>query len=152
VLGWRGVKINSAGIAPDAIVKAGGAAAEGTYMGLAADYGGPLATPIQRELDAIARREINMPLDQTAMMPWESIMAIKKAIETVDSVDPKRVAEALPRVIFDSSYGPSAFGYAEEYGLPNQMFLPILVTQIKAGKTVEVRRVNPAQLEARLKK
>jgi branched-chain amino acid transport system substrate-binding protein len=152
VLGWKGIKINSAGSSSDAIVKAGGASAEGTYLGIAADYGGTLATPIQRELDALARKEINMPLDQTGMMSWESIMAIKKAIETADSVDPKKVAEVLPKIIFESSYGPSAFNYAEEYGLPNQMMLPILVTQIKAGKTVEVKRVNPPQLEARLKK
>ena len=31
------------------------------------------------------------------------------------------------------------------------MMLPILVTQIKGGKVIEVKRVNPPQLEARLK-
>lgn len=80
---------------------------------------------------------------------WDTV---EKAIETVDSVDPKKVAAALPKIIFESSYGPSAFNYAEEYGLPNQMMLPILVTQIKGGKTVELKRLNPPQLQARLKK
>lgn len=151
VLGWKGVRISSAGSSADAIVKAGGNSVEGTYLGLGSDYAGPLATPIQRELDALARKEIDMPLDQTGMMAWESTMAIKKAIETANSVEPKLVAAALNKIVFDSSYGPSAFGYAEEYGLPNQMMLPILVTQIKGGKVIEVKRVNPPQLEARLK-
>lgn len=152
VLGWKGVKVSSAGASADAIVKTGGASADNTYLGLAADFSGAQATPIQRELDAQARKELNFPLDQTSMMSWESVMAIKKAIETADSVDPQKVAAALQKVVFDSSYGPSAFGYAEEYGLPNQMMLPILVTQIKDGKAVEVKRLTPPALEARLKK
>ena len=48
VQGWKGVKVVSSGTGSDALVKVGGAAVEDVYMGNAADFGGPTATPLQR--------------------------------------------------------------------------------------------------------
>ena len=77
-------------------------------------------------------------------------MAIKAGIEKANSIDPKAVAKVLPTLIFELSYGPAAFGGEATYGNPQQMLVPIIVTQIKNGQTVEIERIIPDELKQRL--
>lgn len=148
--GWDGIKIASSGSESEALVSTGGAAAEGTYLGLAAVFGGESATPFQRELNEKAVAELNQSLSQTSIAVWDSIQALKVAMETADSVDPQEVAAVLPDIVFESSYGPSGFGHAELYGLPNQMLLPVIISHVKDGAVVELERVVPAEIESKL--
>ncbi len=152
VQGWKGVKMQAAGTGADAMVKVGGDAVEDVYMGNAADFGGPAATPIQRKLNEGALKALNEPLNILQLGAWDGLMAVKAGIEKADSIDPKKVAKVLPTIIFESSYGPTAFGGMETYGYPQQMLVPIIVTQIKHGQTVEIARIIPAELEQRLAK
>jgi branched-chain amino acid transport system substrate-binding protein len=150
VQGWKGIKVQSSGTGADAMVKVGGAAVEDTYMGNAADFGGPTATPIQQRLNEGALKTLNEPANILHMGAWDATMAIKAAIEKSNSIDPKVVAKTLPTIIFESSYGPTAFGGKDTYGSPQQMLVPIIVTQIKNGQTVEVERIIPDELKQRL--
>lgn len=152
VQGWKGVKMQAAGTGADAMVKVGGKAVEDVYMGNAADFGGPAATPVQRKLNEGALKALNEPLNILSLGSWDGMMAVKAGIEKADSIDPKKVAKVLPEIIFESSYGPTAFGGKETYGSPQQMLVPIIVTQIKNGETVEIARIIPAELEQRLAK
>ncbi len=152
VQGWKGVKVQSSGTGADAMVKVGGAAVEDVYMGNAADFGGPTATPIQRKLNEGALKALNEPVNILHMGAWDGLMAVKAGMEASNSIDPKKVAKALPDIIFESSYGPTAFGGKETYGSPQQMLVPIIVTQIKNGQTVEIERIMPEELKARLAK
>jgi branched-chain amino acid transport system substrate-binding protein len=150
VQGWKGVKVQSSGTGADAMVKVGGAAVEDTYMGNAADFGGPTATPIQQRLNEGALKALNEPANILHMGAWDATMAIKAGIEKSNSIDPKVVAKTLPTIIFESSYGPTAFGGKDTYGSPQQMLVPIIVTQIKNGQTVEIERIIPEELKQRL--
>lgn len=152
VQGWKGIKVQSSGTGADAMVKVGGTAVEDVYMGNAADFGGPTATPIQRKLNEGALKALNEPLNILQLGAWDGMMAIKAGIEKADSIDPKKVAKALPEIIFESSYGPTAFGGKETYGIAQQMLIPVIVTQIKDGKTVEIARITPVELTQRLAK
>ena len=64
---------------------------------------------------------------------------------------PAKVQAALPGVTFESSYGPAAFGGKDEYGSPQQMLLPILISQVKDGKIIERKRIESAEFEQRTK-
>ena len=150
--GWTGIKVASAGSGADAMVKTGGAAVEGVYMPIAADFSGAAATPIQRRLDADAKKALGEPLNVAEMAVWDSMMAIKTAIEKAGSIDPRIVAKLLPEIVFDSSYGPTVFGESNIYGSPQQMLLPVIVTQIRNGAVVEVKRVNSPELQKRIGK
>ena len=152
VQGWKGIKVQSSGTGADAMVKVGGAAVEGVYMGNAADFGSATATPIQRKLNEGALKALNEPLNILQLGAWDGLMAVKAGIEKADSIDPKKVAKALPEIIFESSYGPTAFGGKETYGSAQQMLVPIIVTQIKNAQTVEIARITPAELQQRLAK
>ena len=152
VQGWKGIKVQSSGTGADAMVKVGGVAVEDVYMGNAADFGGPTATPIQRKLNEGAIQILHEPVNILHMGAWDGLMAIKAGMEATDSIDPKKIAKALPTLIFESSYGPTAFGGKETYGSPQQMLVPIIVTQIKDAKTVEIERIMPEELKERLAK
>lgn len=150
IQGWDGVKIASAGSSPDALVKTGGDAAEDVYLGLAAVFTGDKATAVEATLNEGAIKDLGQPLDQVTISPWDSIAALKAGIEKADSIEPEAIAKVLPEIIFESSYGPAGFGLADVYGLPNQMLLPVIISQIKDGKAVEMARINPAELAKKL--
>lgn len=152
VQGWKGVKVIGAGTGADVLVRTGGAAANGTYMGLAADFDGPTATDIQRKLNAGAKQALKESLNVIHMGGYDGVMAAKAGIEAANSLDPKKIAEALPKAVFDISYGKAAFGSKDVYGTPQQLLIPIVVTQIQDGKTVEVVRIVPDELKKRLGK
>jgi branched-chain amino acid transport system substrate-binding protein len=148
--GWKGVRIASAGSVSNAVIRTGGSAIENLYMGGAADFTGPNATPLQRKLAAEYAPAMHQPLDLSGMSAWDAVMALKANMEQANSIDPRVVAKALPTTIFDSSYGPSSFGGASSYGTPQQMLLPVIITQIQNGKVVELARIPSAEMAQRL--
>jgi branched-chain amino acid transport system substrate-binding protein len=149
---WQGIKVYSAGTGSDSLVKVGGKAVEDTYMGQAANFSGPNATPLQSKLDTEARTALNEPLNILQMGCWDGVMVIKAGIERANSIDPRLVAKALPEAVVETSYGPITYGGAATYGSPQQLLLPVIVTQIKNGDTVEIKRVISSELPENLRK
>jgi branched-chain amino acid transport system substrate-binding protein len=142
VQGWAGVKLYPAGTGSDTLVKVGGKSAEGVYMGQGADFSGPTATKRQHDLDTQAKQALREPLNILQMGVWDGVMAIKAGIEKADSIDPKVVAKALSSTTPDTSYGPVGYGGLATYGSPQQLLVPVIITRIENGSTVEVRRVK----------
>jgi branched-chain amino acid transport system substrate-binding protein len=149
--GWNGVRVVAAGTGAAAFLKTGGEAVEGTYMGIAANFKSSIASDIQRELNEKAIKEIGEPLNSLHISVWDAIMAIKTGIETAGSTNPRKVADVFPNMVFESSYGPAAFGAKDVYGVPQQMLIPTIVTQIQNGEVVEVARTTPAELQEKVK-
>lgn len=150
VLGWNGVKIVAAGTSAEAMLKVGGDAVEGVYMGLSADFDGPQATETQRRLNKGLRAAVGEPINIVQIGGYDAIMALKAGMEAANSLDPKAIAAVLPKIVFETSYGKTAFGGASTYGSPQHMLLPVIVTQVQKGKLVEVRRLVPEELSKRL--
>ncbi len=148
--GWKGVVVWSAGTSAADLIAAAGPAANGVYMALAGDFSGATATPVQRRLDEGAVKALGQHMNAISLSAWDATMAIRAAMLKAGSVDPDKVRQALPGLVFDSSYGPTAFGGAAEYGSPQQMLLPIIITQVKDGVVVERARIVPGELQARL--
>jgi branched-chain amino acid transport system substrate-binding protein len=150
VLGWKGVKTQPAGTNADQVVKIAGKAADGLYMGFSGDYGGPQATPKQRELNKGMIGALGETINPLQIAAYDSVYALKAAMESANSVDPKVVAKTLPNIVFETSYGKTAFGGTDMYGSPQQILIPVMVTQIQDGKVNEVKRIAPAELQKRL--
>ena len=148
--GWKGVKVWSAGTAAADLIKSAGQASDRTYMALAGDFGAAGAPEVQRRLEAGAMKALGEHMNAISISAWDAMMAIRAAMEKAQSVDPAKVRAAMPGIVFESSYGPSAFGGNDEYGSPQQMLLPILISQIKDGKTIERARIVPPELAAKL--
>lgn len=149
-LGWKGVIVMESGSSPAQMWQIAGDAMQGAYIGGAADFAGPTATDVQRALQAKATKEINTDLTMVSMSVWDGMMALKAAMEAANSVDPAAVRDMLPKVVFESSWGPAAFGRESLYGSPQQILIPVVISRIDQGKTVEVARVPSAEVITRM--
>jgi branched-chain amino acid transport system substrate-binding protein len=89
-------------------------------------------------------------LNLTDLSAWDGVMALKAGLEKAGRVDATAVAKVLPTIVFDSSFGPSAFGGRSQYGTPQQILLPVIVTQVRDGKVVEIARIESTELKQRL--
>ncbi|KDC76207.1 periplasmic-binding protein domain protein [Bordetella bronchiseptica MBORD635] len=152
VLGWNGVKVQPVGTGAAQLVEIGGKAADGVYMGFSGDYEGAQATAKQRELNEGMKKAIGESLNPLQLAPYDSVYALKAGMEAANSIEPADIVKALPTIVFETSYGKTAFGGAQTYGSPQQMLIPIMITQIQDGKLVEVERVVPQELQQRLAK
>jgi branched-chain amino acid transport system substrate-binding protein len=121
-------------------------------MGFSGDYEGSLATSSQRELNKGIKPAIGESLNPLQVASFDALMALKAAMEASNSLDPKTIAATLPTVVFESSYGKTAFGGAEIYGSSQQMLVPVMITQVREGKLVEVSRIVPDELKKRIAK
>ncbi|OUM91140.1 MAG: hypothetical protein BAA01_09605 [Bacillus thermozeamaize] len=148
--GWDGIKIMVAGTSGAQLLEAAGEAAEGVFLGLAPDFEGEKATDIQRELAKRAKEEINEQLNAISIQPWDSIAILKTALEKAGTFEPDKLREVIPTLIYETSYGKAAFGSETYYGSPQQLLLPVTVTQIQNGKVVEVERVIPTELKEKI--
>ncbi|WP_208758252.1 ABC transporter substrate-binding protein [Rhizobium glycinendophyticum] len=144
VLGWKGVKVVEVGTGADGLKATGGDAAEGVYMGAGVTFDGDNATDHQKAVNEQAKAQLGESLNAVQIGFYDSVYALKAAMEKADSVDPKTVADVLPQVSFKSFYGEEVGFYGKElYGRNQQMRLPIIVTKVIGGKLVEVARLTP---------
>lgn len=150
VLGWKGVKTQPAGTNANQVVKVAGDAANGLYLGFSGDYGGDQATPKQRELNKGLVQALGETINPLQIAGYDMVYALKAAMQASNSTDPKVIAETLPKIVFETSYGKTAFGGAEMYGNPQQVLIPVMVTQIQNGEVKELKRIQPAELQKRL--
>ncbi|WP_162579187.1 ABC transporter substrate-binding protein [Variovorax sp. PBS-H4] len=148
-LGWNGVKVVEVGTGAEGLLATGGTAVEGAYLGAAVTFDGPQVTLRQRALNEGARALLGESLNAVQIGFYDSVKALRAAMEKAQSVEPEAVAKMLPSVTFDSFYGKSAFGGKETYGTPQQMLVPVIVTQVRSGKLVEVARLVPQELRVR---
>lgn len=150
VLGWSGIKIVAAGTSAETMMKIGGDAVDGVYMGLSADFDGPQATPVQRKLNVGMKAAIGESMNVIHISPYDAIMALKAGMEAANSLDSKAIAAVLPKIVFETSYGKTAFGGKATYGSAQHILVPIIVTQVKNGKLIELERLIPEELTKRL--
>ncbi|AET94057.1 branched chain amino acid ABC transporter periplasmic ligand-binding protein (plasmid) [Burkholderia sp. YI23] len=148
-LGWKGVKVVEVGTGADGLLATGGGAANSAYLGAAMTFDGPAVTPRQRELNQGARAVTGESLNAIQIGFYDSVKALKAAMEKAQSTDPAAVASALPAITFDSFYGRAAFGEKAVYGSAQQILVPVIVTQIQGQKLVELARISPDELKQR---
>ncbi|WP_404987840.1 ABC transporter substrate-binding protein [Caballeronia sp. LZ043] len=148
-LGWKGVKVVEVGTGADGLLATGGRAANNAYMGAALTFDGPGVTARQRELNEGARSVTGESLNAIQVGFYDSVKALKAAMEKAQSIDPTVVAGTLPAITFDSFYGRAAFGEKSVYGSPQQILVPVIVTQIQGDKLVELARISPDELKQR---
>ena len=141
-LGWNGVKIVEVGTGASGLIATGGNAAQGVYLGAAVSLDGPTVTAHQRALDDGVRKATGDSINAVQIGIYDAVYALKAAMERAQSTEPADVAKAMSSVTFTSFYGnKSGFGGKAVYGTPQQMMLPVIVTQLKDGKLVEVTRI-----------
>lgn len=144
-LGWDGVKVVEVGTGIDGLRATGGDAIEGVYMGAAVSFVGDGVTDHQKQVNEAGRAVIGESINAIQIGFYDSVQALKVAMEKADSIDPREVAKVLPDVTFPTFYGGEVGFYGmDNYGSRQQMKLPVIVTRVVNGELVEVGRVTPA--------
>src|SRR5690606_26943158 len=102
------------------------------------------------DLNEGIKKDIGESLNPLQLAPYDSVYALKAGMEAAQSIDPEEIIKVLPKIVFETSYGPTAFGGVDEYGSPQQMLLPVMITQVQDGKLVEIERAIPEELKKRI--
>jgi branched-chain amino acid transport system substrate-binding protein len=69
--------------------------------------------------------------------------ALVAAIKKAQSLDPKKVAQALHTVEFNNLWGTAHFGGKSYYGIGNQIIYPMPFSEVKNGKATLIVQLNP---------
>src|SRR2546427_12260645 len=67
------------------------------------------------------------------------VAAVKKA----QSLDPKKIGEAMRTVEFDNLWGKAHFGGKDYYGVGNQIIYPMPFSEVKEGVATLVVQLSP---------
>jgi branched-chain amino acid transport system substrate-binding protein len=140
--GWHGVKVVEVGTGAEGLLATGGPSVEGTYLGAALTLDGPDATEHQRELNAGVKKATGDSINAVQIGTYDAVNALKAGIEKAQNLDPKTIAKVLPSIRFQSFYGESGFGGESVYGTPEQILIPVIVTQLRGGKLVQAARLT----------
>ena len=149
-LGWKGVQVVEAGTGAEGLISTGGDAADKTYLGAAVNFEDPNASALQKRLNAGVTKETGESMNSVQIGFYDAVVALKVAMEKAQSTDPKAVAKVLPDIIFDSVYGKTGFGGKDTYGSPQQILVPVIVTQVDGTKLKQVQLLENAELAKRL--
>lgn len=79
-------------------------------------------------------------VDGWTAVAYDNLLLLAEAINKAQTLDPTKVAAALPEVKVEGILGAVSYGGSERYGIDRAMDLPYGVAEIKAGKAV---LINP---------
>jgi branched-chain amino acid transport system substrate-binding protein len=72
---------------------------------------------------------------------------ITKAMQEARSIETDKVLAALTQRQYESVWGPLVIGGKETYGIDRQFLYPVVISEIRGGKPVDLSQVLPAALK-----
>ncbi len=82
-----------------------------------------------------------------AVANYAAFDVFTQAIQKAASVDPEKVLEVLTKERFETVWGPLVIGGKETYGIDRQFLYPLVISEVRDGKVVDVAQVVPAALK-----
>lgn len=147
-LGYRGAKVWTAGLDPARFIQvAGKEAAEGMWTALAMDLEGPHVAPTVNQFAKKYRAKYGEQASMIAVANYAGLDVVTKAMQQANSVDPDKVLQAMVSGKFETVWGPLVIGGQEQYGINRQFLYPLVISEIRDGKTVDISKVAPKELK-----
>ena len=147
-LGFKGLKGWTAGVNPVTVIAiAGKEAAEGVWspanINVKSDYVSPTVRKFGEEYE---KRYKEVP-GVIAVANYAAFDVFTKAMQEARSLDTDKVLAALTGKPFDTVWGKLVLGGKETYGIDRQFLYPVVISEIRDGKVVDVAQVLPAALK-----
>src|SRR5262249_51985823 len=147
-LGFKGAKGWTAGTNPFTIIGvAGKEAAEGvwspTNINVKSDFVG---ATVRRFGEEYEKRYKEVP-GVIAVANYAAFDVITKAMQDARSLETDRVLTALTQKPFDTVWGKLVLGGKDTYGIDRQFLYPMVISEIRDGKVVDIAQVLPAALK-----
>lgn len=147
-LGYKGPKGWTAGVNPVTVIGiAGKEAAEGVWSPANINVKSEYVNPTVRKFgDEYERRYREVP-GVIAVANYAAFDVFTKAMQEARSLDTDKVLAALTGKPFDTVWGKLVLGGKETYGIDRQFLYPVVISEIRDGKVVDIAQVLPAALK-----
>jgi branched-chain amino acid transport system substrate-binding protein len=147
-LGFKGAKGWTAGTNPFTIIGvAGKEAAEGvwspTNINVKSDF---VSATVRRFGEEYEKRYKEVP-GVIAVANYAAFDVITKAMQDARSLETDKVLTALTQKPFDTVWGKLVLGGKDTYGIDRQFLYPMVISEIRDGKVVDIAQVLPAALK-----
>jgi branched-chain amino acid transport system substrate-binding protein len=149
-LGFKGAKGWTAGINPFTIISvAGPEAAEGVWSPANINVKGDHVSPAVRKFGETYEKRYGEVPGAIAVANYAAFDVFTQAMQKAGSVDTDKVLAVLTKEQFQTVWGPLALGGKETYGIDRQFLYPLVISEVRQGKVVDIAQVLPAALKKR---
>ena len=147
-LGFKGAKGWTAGTNPFTIIGvAGREAAEGVWSPANINVKSEHVNSAVRKFgEAYEKRYGEVP-GVIAVANYAAFDVFTQAMQRAGSVETDRVLEVLTKERFETVWGPLVIGGKETYGIDRQFLYPLVISEVREGKIVDLTQVLPAALK-----
>jgi branched-chain amino acid transport system substrate-binding protein len=147
-LGFKGAKGWTAGINPFTIISvAGKDASEGVWSPATINVKGDHVSAAVRKFGEAYEKKYGEVPGAIAVANYAAFDVFTQAMQKAGSVDTDKVLAVLTREQFQTVWGPLALGGKETYGIDRQFLYPLVISEVRGGKVVDVAQVLPAALK-----
>ena len=147
-LGFKGAKGWTAGINPFTIISvAGPEAAEGVWSPANINVKGDHVSAAVRKFGETYEKRYGEVPGAIAVANYAAFDVFTQAMQKAGSVDTDKVLAVLTKGQFQTVWGPLALGGKETYGIDRQFLYPLVISEVRQGKVVDIAQVLPAALK-----
>jgi branched-chain amino acid transport system substrate-binding protein len=147
-LGFKGAKGWTAGINPFTIISvAGPEAAEGVWSPANINVKGDHVSAAVRKFGETYEKRYGEVPGAIAVANYAAFDVFTQAMQKAGSVDTDKVLAVLTKEQFQTIWGPLALGGKETYGIDRQFLYPLVISEVRQGKVVDIAQVLPAGLK-----
>ncbi len=147
-LGFRGAKGWTAGTNPFTIIGvAGKEAAEGVWSPANINVKSDFVSATVRRFGAEYEKRYNEVPGVIAVANYAAFDVITKAMQEARSLDTDKVLAALTQKPFETVWGRLVIGGKETYGIDRQFLYPVVISEVRDGKVVDIAQVLPTALK-----
>ena len=147
-LGFKGAKGWTAGINPFTIISvAGPEAAEGVWSPANINVKGDHVSAAVRKFGETYEKRYGEVPGAIAVANYAAFDVFTQAMQKAGSIDTDRVLAVLTKEQFQTIWGPLALGGKETYGIDRQFLYPLVISEVRQGKVVDIAQVLPAALK-----
>ncbi len=147
-LGFKGAKGWTAGINPFTIISvAGPEAAEGVWSPANINVKGDHVSAAVRKFGETYEKRYGEVPGAIAVANYAAFDVFTQAMQKAGSVDTDKVLAVLTKEQFQTIWGPLALGGKETYGIDRQFLYPLVISEVRQGKVVDIAQVLPAALK-----
>ncbi len=148
-LGFKGAKGWTAGTNPASLVNiAGQEAAERVWSPININVKSDFVDAKVRKFGEEYEKRYKEVPGVIAVANYAAFDVFTKAMQEAGSVETDKVLAALTSRPYDTVWGRLVIGAKETYGIDRQFLYPLVISEIRSGKSVDIEQVLPAALKA----
>jgi len=148
-LGFKGAKGWTAGVNPATLTSvAGQEAAEGVWSPVNVNVKSDFVDPKVRKFGEEYEKRYKEVPGVIAVANYGAFDVFTKAMQEAGSVESEKVLAALTSRAYDTVWGKLVIGAKGTYGIDRQFLYPVVISEIRGGKPVDIEQVLPAALRA----